>query len=118
MSEKKVYVGSGLLAGFLCGLLGGGGGAVLVPLLVGMGGLSPQKALANSVGIMLVLCAVSAGLYGLRGDLSYTVALPYCVGGCLGGYLGGRYFPQLNELWLQRIFAFFLLFSGIRGLLS
>lgn len=115
MSKTKSYVGAGLVAGALCGLLGGGGGAVLVPLLMKFGGLSPQKALANSVSIILPLCTLSALLYWLRGDLNVSLALPYCIGGGLGGYLGGRFFPSLNTVWLQRGFAGLLLFAGIRG---
>lgn len=116
MSKNKSYVVSGLLAGVLCGLLGGGGGAVLVPLLTKFGGLSPEKALANSVSIILALCTLSAFFYWLRGDLRLLLALPYCLGGGLGGYLGGRYFRSLKTVWLQRGFAGLLLLAGIRGL--
>lgn len=104
----------GSTAGLVNGLLGGGGGAILVPLLVGWCGLPQRKALATSVGVMLPVCLLSVTLYALQGNLNITEGLPYIVGGGLGGWLGGRFFQKAKGAWLKRGFALLVIFSGVR----
>lgn len=112
----KKYVSYGGIAGFINGLIGGGGGAVLVPLLK-KEGLSQQEALATSVGVMLPISCFSVVLYATRGDIQWIMALPYVIGGGLGGILGGKCFPKVKQQWLRRGFGAFLLLSGGRCLL-
>lgn len=113
----KKYVFCGLCAGILNGFFGGGGGAILVPLFLGLGNLKQQEALASSVAIMFCLCLWSSFLYGYQGNLPYLTAIPYCIGGLLGGFLGGRYFPKVNSKVLKRGFSFLLILSGLRSIL-
>ena len=108
---------AGGLAGLVNGFFGGGGGMVLVPFLTGTCGLEQQKAFATSVAVIAPLCALSAGIYLLRGDPDPVAALPYLVGGLVGGLLGGRLLRKLSATWLRRAFALLILYGGVRALL-
>ena len=88
-----------------------------MPALTGLCGLEQRRAFATSVAVILPLCALSAGIYLLRGGLDLMTALPYLVGGLAGGFVGGRVFQKLNMDWLRRVFALFLLYGGVKSLL-
>lgn len=110
---NKIWCGiAGALAGIANGFFGGGGGMVLVPLLAGPCGLSQREAFANSVLIILPLCALSSAIYFFRGSLELMTALPYLLGGLAGGFLGGKLFKGLNVDWLRRVFALFILYGA------
>lgn len=108
---------SGALAGLANGFFGGGGGMILVPLLTAKCGLTQRQSFANSVLIILPLCAFSSLIYLLRGSLDVAVAFPYLLGGLLGGFLGGKLFRGLNMEVLRRVFALFILYGGVKSLL-
>lgn len=117
MREKRKYVLAGALAGVANGFFGGGGGSVFVPLLTGYCGLDQRRAFATSVAVILPLCALSAGIYLLRGGLDLMTALPYLVGGAVGGWAGGKWFREMNMLWLKRAFGLLLIYGGVRSFL-
>ena len=121
MSGKKSkalwYALAGGAAGLVNGFFGGGGGQVLVPLLAEKCGLGQRKAFATSVAVIAPLCALSAGIYWLRGDLNPAAALPYRGGGLAGGFIGGRVFKKLSMVWLRRGFALLILYGGVKALL-
>lgn len=108
---------AGGAAGLVNGFFGGGGGMVLVPLLAGKCGLGQRKAFATSVAVIAPLCALSAGIYWVRGDLDISSALPYLAGGLAGGLIGGRLFKKLSMKWLRRGFALLILYGGVKALL-
>lgn len=114
---KLTWVLSGVAAGMCNGLFGGGGGAVLVPLLTRVCHLEQRKAFATSVAVMLPLCVLSAAIYLIQGELSLSGAMPYLLGGLVGGFLGGRWFCGINVLWLRRGFGLLLIYGGVRCLL-
>ena len=107
---------SGAAAGLLNGLFGGSGGAVFTPL-VHRCGVPPRSAFATSLAVMLPLSALSALIYWYKTGLSVQEALPYLAGGLLGGAVGGWTMDRIGVVWLQRLFALFLLYGGVRYLL-
>ena len=117
MKERSKYIIIGLLAGVANGFFGAGGGLFLVPLFVGWVGLEQRKAFATSVAVILPLCALSAGIYLMRGGLDLVAALPYLAGGALGGWAGGRWFGGIKVCWLRRAFGLLLLYGGVRSFL-
>ena len=117
MSDKWKYRISGMAAGGINGLFGGGGGMALVPLLTKWCGVEEKKAFANCVAIIFPFCVISAAIYLFRTHLDLMVALPYLIGGFAGGLVGGRLFKNVPTIWLRRIFAAFLLYGGVRYLL-
>ncbi len=117
MERSWRFWAAGAAAGLANGFFGGGGGSILVPLLVRLGGLERKQAFATSVAIILPLCALSAGVYFWRGGLDLQTALPYLLGGALGGWAGGRWFKGVQLPWLRRGFGLLLLYGGTRCLL-
>lgn len=111
------YALAGGAAGIVNGFFGGGGGQVLVPLLAGWCGLGQRRAFATSVAVIAPLCALSACIYWLRGQLELALTLPYLAGGLIGGWVGGRVFQKLSMVWLRRGFALLILYGGVRAFL-
>lgn len=108
---------AGGAAGAANGLFGGGGGMVFVPVMTRWGGLEPKRLYATCVGVILPVCAVSAGVYLLRGELPLRDALPYLAGGLIGGWIGGKLYGRVSPKWLRGLFAAFLLYGAGRYLL-
>ena len=106
---------SALLAGFLNGLLGTGGGIILIFALTRL--LAPERAkevfVLSSFGV-LAFSAVSAFLYGKSGALD-SAALPrFAIPAIIGGVIGAFLIDRIRTLWLRRIFAALLLYSGLK----
>lgn len=117
--KKRHWLASavaGGAAGLANGFFGGGGGMILVPLLVSRCGLSQRKAFATSVAVILPLCVLSVVIYWLRGELDFTAALPYLLGGLTGGLIGGKAFRKVSMPWLRRGFALLILYGAWRSL--
>lgn len=106
----------GLLSGTLTGLLGIGGGAFIVPLLVFVFGLGQHMAQGTSLAVM-----IPAGIAGTvvhvknrRIDLQLVIGL--VVGVAVGAFLGGQAALGIPERPLQIIFGIILLWTGARYL--
>ena len=116
-SQTVKFLLAGTAAGAINGFFGAGSGVVLVPLLLYWLRLSPKKAFATSVFIILPLSVVSAVLYFMGGRIDFRQALPYLIGGFIGGVLCGRMFKHMSVLWLRRIFGGLLILGGLRALI-
>ena len=116
MRERKYFIAGGA-AGIANGLFGGGGGSVFVPMLTGYCELDQRRAFATSVAVILPLCALSAGVYLIRGGLDLMAALPYLIGGAVGGWAGGKWFKGMKMLWLKRAFGLLLIYGGVKSFL-
>ncbi len=114
---KLRYALAGAAAGIANGFFGGGGGSVLVPVLTGVCGMEQRRAFATAVAVILPLCALSAGVYLLRGELDLLAAAPYLLGGAAGGWIGGKIFKGVRVSWLKRGFGLLLIYGGVRNLL-
>lgn len=112
---KCVVTGS--LAGLANGFFGAGGGLFLVPLFTRWLGMEQKRAFATSVAVILPLSAVAAGLFLLRGQISWASVWPYLAGGAAGGLLSGRVFQKIPVVWLRRAFGVLILYGGVRAVL-
>lgn len=109
-------LGIGLLAGFLNGLLGAGGGIAVVMGLRMLFRKKPVNAhsfYASAIAVMLPLSALSVWQYERGGHLPsaslWGLILPAVLGGALGAFL----LPRIKPHVLNRIFATAVLISGI-----
>jgi hypothetical protein len=109
---------SGAGAGLICGLLGAGGGALLVPLLRDWMGIEAKKAMATSVFCIAPLCAVATVVYAIRGRLPWADAWPYAAGGLAGGFAAGYLFKKAAPGWLRRVFGILLLCGAARAFID
>lgn len=106
----------GISIGFINGLLGAGGGMIAVPLLKKCG-LSQKQAQENAIAIILPITAISAGIYLFKDYVNLKDSFPYLPTGVLGALIGTFVLKKLSNKWLQKIFAAFMLYAGIRLLL-
>jgi uncharacterized membrane protein YfcA len=116
MKKKWVAAVVGFCAGILNGLFGAGGGMVLVPLMKKVG-FEPKVAHATSIAIILPLSAFSAFLYLRAGRVTFQNALPYIPAGLIGAFLGAKLLSKLPDAILRKVFAAFMIFSGVRLLM-
>ncbi|HTR98005.1 MAG TPA: sulfite exporter TauE/SafE family protein [Candidatus Acidoferrales bacterium] len=99
----------GLFAGVLSGMFGIGGGVVIVPALVLLLHLSPQKATGTSLGALLLPVGLLGALqYWKRGDVDIRFSLILAAGLFLGARFGASVGLSLAPATLRRAFAVFL----------
>jgi len=108
-----LVLAEGLVVGFVTGIVGAGGGFLVVPALVLLGGLSMPVA----IGTSLVVIAMKSGA-GLAGYLSsvsidWTTAGVVTAAAVLGALVGGRLVARVHPDALRRGFGWFVLVMGV-----
>lgn len=111
--NKAKVIADGLVVGAITGFVGVGGGFLIVPALVLMGGLPIAISVATSLLIIAMKSFVGFAKYymvfsaqGLQFD--WLVIALMIVAGIAGSYLGGWIGRRLPKEKLQRGFAVFL----------
>ncbi len=104
-ASNVTLVATGLLLGGLTGLLGVGGGFLLVPVLVALGGLGLPRAIGTSTAL-IAASSLAGGLSALvlKPSLLSLVA-PLALGAMLGALAGVRLGGRLPERGLRIGFA-------------
>ncbi|MEY3902698.1 MAG: hypothetical protein RL189_2004 [Pseudomonadota bacterium] len=112
-------LGIGLAAGTLSGLVGIGGGLVIVPLLVMLGGMQQISAQGTSIGALILPVGIFAALkYYKAGNLDVRSSLYIALAMAAGAYLGASIALQLPQDTLKKIFGIVLVSAGLKFLLS
>ncbi len=107
----------GVFIGVVSGLVGIGGGALLIPALVFMYGMSQHKAQGTSLAMLLLPAGVFAfWKYYRAGDVDVRLAIRIAVGFALGGWIGGGWAVHIPEIVLRRGFAVVLIIVAVRML--
>lgn len=104
----------GAAAGLLSGLFGVGGGIVMVPLLVGLLGMSQKTASSTSLLAIIPIAGSAALGYASTGSIDYTAGLLLLAGGIAGGQLGGWLLPRVRTATLQLGFGILTLVTAVR----
>lgn len=114
MSIIIFLIGVGLLAGFLSGVLGIGGGVVMVPLLL-LVGFSQHQAQGTSLAAMLPPVTLLAVLqYSKGGYVDWKLALVISATFIIGGLFGSKLAVAIDEKLLKRIFGVLMLFIAVK----
>lgn len=107
-------VGDGLAVGMLTGFVGVGGGFLILPALVLLGGLSMHVAIGTSLAIIALNAFTGFAKYlqllsaqGL--SLDWAVLGTFIVLGAAGSVAGSQFANRVPQATLRRIFAVFLL---------
>ena len=109
----------GVAIGIISGLVGIGGGALLIPILVVFYGMSQHKAQGTSIATLLLPIGIFAfWKYWKAGEVDLRLATLVALGFALGGWLGGTWAQQLSEAALRRGFAILLIVIALRMLLQ
>ena len=101
--EKKapLLVGS-FAVGVVMGLTGVGGGVLIAPLLMVLGGETPKRIVGASILIALALSALSAAVYAGGGQVNYELALWMSAGSLMAAPLGSRLLRRVSEEFVRR----------------
>lgn len=102
--------------GLINSLFGAGGGLVAVPLFKGQG-LSQKEAQASAICVILPLCIISAFVYHYLGYYKLKEALGYIPFGVIGTFIGTSIMKKIPDKILRKIFAGFMIYSGINMLM-
>lgn len=110
-----LYLGLGLAAGILSGLIGIGGGILIVPTLVFLCKFSQQEAQGTSLAMMIPPIGLLAVLtYYQQGYVNIKVAILLCIGFILGGLLGAKMAIAIPKEMLSKVFGVALLLVGVK----
>ena len=109
----RVFTGG--IAGFLAGLLGIGGGAIMVPLQMLLLNEDIKVAVRTSLGVIVIATISSCVIHISRGNVLFVPGLILGVSGMLGSQLGTRMLPKLPNSLVSKIFIAFL---GIMALIN
>jgi uncharacterized protein len=109
-----ITMGIGLLAGVLSGLLGIGGGAVLVPLMVFVLGITQHT--AQGVSLLVIIPTAMAGVWRFHQDklVDYRMAAYLAAGSVLGMLVSANFVQLIDGAILKKIFGIFVLIVGAR----
>jgi uncharacterized membrane protein YfcA len=125
VGEWITYLALGGAAGLMAGLLGVGGGLIIVPALIvsfSRWGIDPEVlvhlAVGSSLASILFTSASAVAAHHRRGAVLWGVVWQLTPGILAGGLLGAWLAKGLDALWLQRVFALFVLAVGSRMLLG
>ena len=108
----------GLTAGFFSALFGVGGGIVIVPLLLLVGGFEMRQATATSLGAIVITAIAGAATYAYHGDVEPVYAALVGVPAAGGVLLGTSLQQRLPVRTLSYLFAALLVAIAIRMLVA
>jgi uncharacterized protein len=108
----------GLVVGVVTGFVGVGGGFLVVPALVLLGGLNMQRAIPTSLVIIALKSMTGFVKYldiieAEQLELDVNVILGVAGLGIIGSLLGSALAMRLPQETLRRVFGFFLVAMGL-----
>ena len=105
----------GLVAGAFGGALGLGGGAIMVPAMVLLFGLTQHQAQGTALAVMMVPVFIPAVMrYYAAGNVKVQMAAFIAIGFVFGVFAGANYIQSLPEQTLKRLFGAFLILIGLK----
>jgi uncharacterized membrane protein YfcA len=108
-ATPSMFMGIGLAAGFLSGLLGIGGGLVMVPMLAGWLGMPLKRALGTSLLAIVVLVVPGTITHAVLGHIDWALFLVITLGAVPGARLGATVALGTRERTLRLLVGGFLL---------
>jgi uncharacterized protein len=104
----------GVLAGFLSGLFGVGGGVLIVPALVTLCGQDQRQAVATSLLAIGPLAVAGVAGYAAHGQLDVYLAVPLGIGTVAGAWVGSSLLRRMPLKALRWVFAVVALSASVR----
>lgn len=121
----RALTGAGLIAGFLSGLLGVGGGFVIVPALRRATDLTMQTIVGTSLAVIALVSTSGVVAAAAGGHLDWRIAAPFTAAAVLGMLGGRKVADRFPPRRLQQSFALFaalvaaaMLVKGVLALLA
>ncbi len=114
--KKIMYYITGLIGGFVNGILGTGGGTVVVPSIELLG-VDTKKSHSTAIGIILPITAVSSFFYFRQGNIDLKSTIIVSAAGCAGAVIGAKFLKKIPSSYLKILFGISMIAGGIRGLI-
>ncbi|MCM8829570.1 MAG: sulfite exporter TauE/SafE family protein [Candidatus Omnitrophica bacterium] len=109
---------TGIVAGFICGLFGMGGGSLMVPAIVYVFNLSMKQAIGTSL-FVIIFSAIAALINYIRQSKVYPKLAYFIVpSGILGAQAGSFLTSRISDVLVKYIFVFIVSGFGIRMFLQ
>lgn len=107
-------VGSGVLVGFVLGLVGGGGSILAVPLMVYLVGVpNPHVAIGTSAFAVAVNAATGLANHARAGTVKWRCAAMFAAAGVAGAFAGSSAGKAFNGERLLFLFAIVMIVVGV-----
>ena len=103
----------GVIAGFMSGYVGVGGGFIMVPLFVSMLGIPMRLASGTSLTAVCILAIPGVIEQAVLGNIDYMVGIAMMVGSIPGAVVGANLVKRVPERALRFTFAAFLLLMAV-----
>lgn len=120
MSKKRLrifikYAFIGILAGFVSGFFGAGGGVVLVFALCLMNKdtFGMKDAFAETALITATYSTVTAFVYYLKGSLDLKASRLYIIPALVGGFVGALLLDRIATKGLKKLFGAVVIIAGL-----
>jgi len=109
----------GLVAGFLSGTAGIGGGLIMVPAMVYLMGMSQHNAQGTSLALLMMPVGILAVIqYYNKGFVNVKFALILALFFVAGAYMGSRLAVNMPEKILRTAFGVCMLLVGFKMILG
>ena len=109
----------GLLAGFLSGLIGVGGGIIMVPLFVLFLGFSQHQAQGLSLAVLLPpVTFLAVYNYYQAGAIDWRYALIVSSIFIVGGFIGSKVALSIDQQTLKKVFGGILMLISLKLILG
>jgi len=112
-TTPSMYLGIGLVAGFVSGLLGIGGGLIMVPLLVGWLGMPLKRALGTSLLAIVALVIPGTIVHAALGHIDWAIFAVATLGAVPGARIGAHIALGTKERTLRLLVGSFLLLVAL-----
>ena len=112
-SDIAKLVAVGLVAGFVNGFFGAGGGLLLVPMIGYVGDKNSKVAHATTLACVLVMCVASSFFYIVKKQVDFKLWTVCVIGSLIGGFLGTKLLKKLKNNVIDLVFSLVLILAGV-----
>jgi len=118
LSQIALYLGLGLAAGCLSGLLGVGGGVIIVPALIIISGMAIKNAIGTSLVIIIPTAIVGTLLHSREGNVNLGIAVFVAIASIVGSRVGVHLNTIIPAYTLKKIFGVLLILVALKMILG
>ncbi len=112
-----ILLAVGLLAGFLSGMVGIGGGIIIVPVLVYFLDFTQHQAQGTTLFMFLLPIGILGVMnYHKQGYVDYKTALIICSTFVFGSYFGSKLAISVDQKTIKQIFGVVIILLGAKML--
>lgn len=119
LSDVFILIAVGILAGFVAGGLGVGGGIIIVPALIFIFGFTQHHAQGTSLAVLLFPIGILAVWnYYKNGYVNFKFVFILVLAFVIGSYFGSLLSVHLPAKILKKTFGVLMLIAGIKMILE